>query len=125
MQNITSSNSKVSKPSWAEMAGALENGQNFSLKKQMTRAGPPSGQSKEDRRVIIRLGPDHEARKASPFELPQKIQQLIPDRTFIADVWTVPSGAAILAPTPAKAAALLQYKGAIENRFGNKNVERC
>lgn len=124
LQNVSSTNSKVSKPSWAEKAGVLVNGQNISLKKQTIRSVPPSGQSKEDRRVIIRLGTDHEARKASPFELRQKIQQLIPDKTLIADVWTVPSGVAILAPSPAKAATLLQYKEAIENRFGNANVER-
>ncbi|KHJ31266.1 hypothetical protein EV44_g4120 [Erysiphe necator] len=106
------------------MAGRPENGQNISLKKQVITAAPPSGQSKEDRRVIIRLSSDHEARKASPFQLRQKIQQLIPDKTLIADVWAVPSGVAILAPTSATAAALLQYKGAIENRFGNASVER-
>lgn len=124
LSNMLSSNPKVSKSSWAEKAGAAVNGQNISLKKQTIRASPPRGQSKEDRRVIIRLGPDHEARKTGSFELRQKIQQLIPDKSLIADVWTVPSGVAILAATPAKAAALLQYKEAIENRFGDANVER-
>ncbi|KHJ36239.1 putative effector protein [Erysiphe necator] len=115
--------SKVLKPTWAEKAGVLENGQKIPLKKQTIRATPPHGQSKEDRRVIIRLSPDHEARKISSFELRQKIQLLIPDKTLIADVWTVPSGVAILAPTPAKAAALLQFKEVIENRFGDACVE--
>ncbi|KHJ33276.1 putative effector protein [Erysiphe necator] len=124
LSNISSSNPKVSKPSWAEKASAAVNGQNISLKKQTIRASPPRGQSKEDRRVIIRLGPDHEARKTGSFELRQKIQQLIPDKSLIADVWTVPSGVAILAATPAKAATLLQYKEAIENRFGDAIVER-
>ncbi|KHJ35584.1 hypothetical protein EV44_g4126 [Erysiphe necator] len=90
----------------------------------MRGATPPHGQSKEDRRVIIRLSPDHETRKISSFELRQKIQLLIPNKTLIADVWTVPSGVAILAPTPAKAAALLQFKEVIENRFGDACVER-
>ncbi|POS84893.1 hypothetical protein EPUL_006568 [Erysiphe pulchra] len=123
LQKTTSINSKVSNPSWAEKAGELDNGQKISLKKQDTREIPPRGQSKEDRRVIIRIGPDHKARKISSFKLHQKIQLLIPDRTLIADVWTVPSGVAILAPTPAKAAALLQFKEAIENRFDDAYVE--
>ncbi|POS84300.1 hypothetical protein EPUL_005308 [Erysiphe pulchra] len=123
LSNISFSNPKVSNP-WAEKVGAAENGQNVSLEKQTIRASPPRGQSKEDRRVIIRLGLDHEARKTGSFELRQKIQQLIPDKSLIADVWTVPSGVAILASTPAKAATLLQYKEKIENKFGDAKVER-
>lgn len=33
LQKVSSTSSKGSKPSWAEMAGALENEQNISLKK--------------------------------------------------------------------------------------------
>lgn len=124
LQNTSPTNSKVPKASWAEKTGALENGKVIQLKKQAIRASPPRDQSKEDRRVIIRLGPDHEARKAGSFEIRQQIQQLITDKSLVADVWTVPSGIAILAPTPAKAAALLQFKEAIEKRFGNAKVER-
>ncbi|POS85863.1 hypothetical protein EPUL_004034 [Erysiphe pulchra] len=107
LQKTTPINSKVSNSSWAKNAGVLENGQTISLKKQTIRAKSPRGQSKEDGRVIIRTSPDHEAQKISSFELGQKIQLLIPDKMLIADVWTVPSGVAILAPAPAKAAALL------------------
>ncbi|KAI1003145.1 hypothetical protein K3495_g5056 [Podosphaera aphanis] len=96
----------------------------FSIKKQEMRAKPPQGQIKEDRRVMIRLGPENEARKAGAFELRQTIQKLIPDGNLVSDVWTVPSGVAILAPTAAKAATILQPKSAIENRFGNALVER-
>ncbi|KAI1001781.1 hypothetical protein K3495_g6425 [Podosphaera aphanis] len=88
------------------------------------RAKPPQGQSKEDRRVMIRLGPEHEARKAGAFEPRQTIQKLIPDSNLVSDVWTVPCGVAILAPTAARAATILQSKNAIENRFGNAVVER-
>ncbi|POS81774.1 hypothetical protein EPUL_005764, partial [Erysiphe pulchra] len=79
---------------------------------------PPKGQSREDRRVMIRLGPEHEARKTGAFELRQKVQELVSDKLLVSDAWAVPSGVAILAPTPAKAAAILQNKTAIENRFG-------
>lgn len=73
---------------------------------------------------MIRLSQDHEARKSDFFLLRQKIQKLIPDSTLVVDIWQVPSGIAIVAPTSAKAATILQYKNAIENRFGNAKVER-
>ncbi|POS82009.1 hypothetical protein EPUL_005720, partial [Erysiphe pulchra] len=89
-----------------------------------SRPTPPQGQSKEDRRIMIRLSPDHEARKAEPLLLRQQLQRLIPDPTLVVDAWQVPSGISILAPTPAKAATILQYKDAIALRFGNATVER-
>ncbi|KAI0993427.1 hypothetical protein K3495_g14757 [Podosphaera aphanis] len=73
---------------------------------------------------MIRLSPDHEARKSGTFELQQAIQKLVPDSSLVSDVWRVPSGVVILAPTPAKAAAILQAKTVIEERFGNATVER-
>ncbi|POS83652.1 hypothetical protein EPUL_003478 [Erysiphe pulchra] len=124
LQKTTLINSKVSHPSWAEKAEVLENSQTISLKKQTIRATSPRAQGKEDRRVIIGIGPDHEALKISYFEPRQNVSLHITDKTIIADVWTVPSGVAILAPTPAKAAALLQFNEAIENRFGAACVER-
>lgn len=122
--NILFPNSKVLKPSWAEKAGVAENRQKISPKNQTTKTSLPRWQIKEDRRAIIRLDLGHEAKKIGSFELRQKIQQFIPDKSLIADVRTVPSGVAILAPKPVKAAPLLQYKEAIVNRFGDKNVER-
>ncbi|KAI0999255.1 hypothetical protein K3495_g8942 [Podosphaera aphanis] len=88
------------------------------------RATPPQGQSSEDRRTMIRLGPDHEARKADSYELRQAIQKLVSDSTLVSDVRSVPSGVAMLASTPAKAATILQAKSANETRFGNAIVER-
>ncbi|KHJ31550.1 hypothetical protein EV44_g3688 [Erysiphe necator] len=84
-----------SKDKWAEKA-------NFYL--------PSQGQSKEDRRVMIRLNPDHEARKSGSFELRQTMQKLVPDSSLVTDAWIALSGIAVLAPTPAKAAAILQAK---------------
>ncbi|KAI0997396.1 hypothetical protein K3495_g10789 [Podosphaera aphanis] len=40
------------------------------------------------------------------------------------DGWQFPSGIAVLALTPAKAAIILRYKEAIAARFGNAKVER-
>ncbi|KHJ30375.1 putative effector protein [Erysiphe necator] len=96
----------------------------FNIKKLNTKSTPPKGHSKEDRRVMIRLAPDHEARKTGTFELRLKVQQLVSDKSIVSDVWSVPSGIAILAPTPAKAAAILQSKTVIEDRFGIATVER-
>ncbi|KHJ34729.1 hypothetical protein EV44_g3750 [Erysiphe necator] len=73
---------------------------------------------------MIRLDPEHEARKTGSYELRQSIQNLVSDSSLVSDVWMVPSGVAILASTPVKAAAILQSKSAIENRFGNATVER-
>ncbi|POS81690.1 hypothetical protein EPUL_006417, partial [Erysiphe pulchra] len=73
---------------------------------------------------MIRLGKDHESRKTDPFLLRQQIQSLIPDSSLVADAWHTPSGIAILAPTPAKAAAILQFKEIIARRFGDATVER-
>ncbi|POS82522.1 hypothetical protein EPUL_005211, partial [Erysiphe pulchra] len=88
------------------------------------KAGVENGQSKEDRRVIIRLGQNHEARKCNPFQLRQTIQKLVLDKGLISDVWTVPSGIAIIALTPSKAAAIMQYKKEIETRFGKATFEQ-
>ncbi|KHJ31237.1 hypothetical protein EV44_g4058 [Erysiphe necator] len=73
---------------------------------------------------MIRLGPEHEARKAGPFELRQKIQELVSDKSLVSNVWSVPSGVAILASTPAKAASIMQSKATIEERLGNAIVEQ-
>ncbi|POS82043.1 hypothetical protein EPUL_006227, partial [Erysiphe pulchra] len=89
-----------------------------------SRPTPPQGQSKEDRRIKIRLSPDHEARKAELLLLRKQLQRLIPDPTLVVDAWQVPSGISIFAPTPAKAATILQYKDAIALRFGNATFER-
>ncbi|KHJ32863.1 putative effector protein [Erysiphe necator] len=87
----------------------------FNFKRQTLKATPPQGQSKEDRRVMIRLKSDHEARKNSSFEHRQIIQKLVPETSLVSDAWIVPSGIAVLAPTPAKAAAIIQAKKAIED----------
>ncbi|POS85486.1 hypothetical protein EPUL_002457 [Erysiphe pulchra] len=68
---------------------------------------PPQRQSYEDKRIMVRLNPDHEARKNEPFLLRQQIQHV-----------------AILAPTLSKAAAILQYNEVIAQRFGIAVVER-
>ncbi|KHJ33039.1 putative effector protein [Erysiphe necator] len=73
---------------------------------------------------MIRLEHDHEARKTKPFLLRQQLQSLLPNPSLVADAMQVPSGIAILAPTPAKAAEILQYKDDIERRFGKAVVER-
>ncbi|POS84869.1 hypothetical protein EPUL_003553 [Erysiphe pulchra] len=89
----------------------------FNLKRKTLKASLPQGQSKEDRRVIIRLKPDHKARKNGSFELLQTIQKLVPESSLVSDACIVLSGIVALAPTPTKAAAILQAKKAIENRY--------
>ncbi|KHJ33162.1 putative effector protein [Erysiphe necator] len=93
--------------SWTPKAAGTAIGEPISLKKQVLKGNPPRGQNKEDRRIIIRLDLNHEARKSDPFQLRQTIQNLVPDKTLVSDVWKVPSGVAMLAPTPAKAATLM------------------
>ncbi|KHJ31285.1 hypothetical protein EV44_g3683 [Erysiphe necator] len=122
---IMPNSSANKKNSWA---ARVANGQtsivNNPTPKPRTKPTPPQGQSHEDRRVMIRLEHDHEARKTEPFLLRQQIQRILPDPSLVADTMQVPSGIAILAPTPAKAAAILQYKDVIAQRFGKAIVER-
>ena len=119
------SSSKFKKSSWAATAANGHNNTVINLTQRLTRRpSPPQGQSHEDRRVMVRLNSEHEARKTEPFLLRQQIQRMIPDPSLIADAIVVPSGVAILAPTPAKAATILQYKEIIAQRFGNAVVER-
>ncbi|CAD6498988.1 BgTH12-04642 [Blumeria graminis f. sp. triticale] len=73
---------------------------------------------------MIRLDREHEARKADPFLLRQQVQRLIPDPSLVVYAWQVPSGVAVLAASPAKAASILQHSEAIAARFGNATVER-
>ncbi|KHJ30258.1 putative effector protein [Erysiphe necator] len=110
-------------PTWAKIA-ASQDPANVSFKRRNIKSSPPQGQCKEDRRIMIRLAPDHEARKSGTFELRQTIQKLVTDSSLISDVWNVPSGAAKLASMPVKAAIILQAKKVIEERFGNATVER-
>ncbi|KHJ30024.1 hypothetical protein EV44_g4105 [Erysiphe necator] len=114
-----------SNSSWAAKAanGNIKSFNN-SIRTLPARHTPPQGQSLEDRRIMIRLDKDHEARKVDTFLLRQQIQKLIPDSSLVCDVWHTPSSIVILAPTPAKAAAIMQYKDIIANRFGNAIVER-
>ena len=81
---------------WADIAsGKNLNNKTISLKKQTIKASAPQGQSRENRRIMIRLSPDHEARKTGTHELKQIIQKLVPDSSLVSDVWTVPPGVAI------------------------------
>lgn len=57
---------------------------------------------------MIRLNLDHKARKAEPFLLRQQIQRMISEPTLVVDAMLVPSDVAILTPTQAKAAFILQ-----------------
>ncbi|KHJ34335.1 putative effector protein [Erysiphe necator] len=100
----------INRNTWAVRV-AEEN--NLSLKNSVWEpsakpSNPPKGQSHEDKRIMIRLGHDYEAIKADPFLLRQQIQSLIPDPFLVSDAWQAPSGIAILVPTPAKVATLLQ-----------------
>ncbi|KHJ34792.1 hypothetical protein EV44_g3842 [Erysiphe necator] len=114
-----------SNDTWAEKAKFQSSGTKIlNIKNQTIKASPPQGQSKEDRRVMIRLNPHHEARKSGSFELRQAIQKLVPDSPLVTDGWIVPSDIAALAPTPVEAAVILQAKKATEDRFGNAFVER-
>ncbi|POS83929.1 hypothetical protein EPUL_004258, partial [Erysiphe pulchra] len=111
--------------SWADVTATnISNHKASFFKRQRLLALAPQGQSKEDRKIMIRIGTDHEARKTGAYELKEKIKRLVSDSSPVPDVWKVPLGFAILAPTPAKAATISQAKTAIEENFGNAVVER-
>ncbi|KHJ35127.1 hypothetical protein EV44_g2970 [Erysiphe necator] len=94
--------------SWASRAssGHISVANNFNWR-PFTKLTPPQVQSHEDRRVMIRLECDHEARKTEPFFLHQKLQRVLPYPSLVADAIQVPSVIAILALNPAKAAKIL------------------
>ncbi|POS86653.1 hypothetical protein EPUL_001479, partial [Erysiphe pulchra] len=125
IENVLNNRHQARQDTWAKKAESQDAGiKVFNFKRQILKASAPQGQSKEDRRVMIRLGPGHEARKAGAFELRQMIKELVSDKSLVSNVWSVPSGIAILASTPAKAASNMQSKAAIKERIGNATVER-
>ncbi|CAD6502819.1 BgTH12-05408 [Blumeria graminis f. sp. triticale] len=75
-------------------------------KKTWASKAAAGNQSKGDKRIMIRLDREHEARKADPFLLRQQVQRLIPDPSIVVD------------------ACILQHSEAIAARFGNATVER-
>ncbi|POS84820.1 hypothetical protein EPUL_004464, partial [Erysiphe pulchra] len=69
---------------WAKKAESQDAGiKVFNFKRQILKASAPQGQSKEDRWVMIRLGPEHEARKSEAFKLQQKIKELVSDKSLM------------------------------------------
>ncbi|POS83309.1 hypothetical protein EPUL_005562, partial [Erysiphe pulchra] len=116
--------SMYKKSSWAATAASRHNNAAINLTQRLPRRPtPPQGQSHEDRRVMVRHNSENEARKTEPFLLRQQIQRMIPDLSLVTDAIVVLSGVAILAPTPAKAATILQYKEVIACER-NQAVER-
>ncbi|CAD6503246.1 BgTH12-02913 [Blumeria graminis f. sp. triticale] len=80
-------------------------------------------QSKEDKRIMIRLDSKHEAHNAELFILRKQVQQPVSDPSLFVDAWQVPSGIGVLESSSAKAASILQRKEAIATIFGNVIVE--
>ncbi|POS87820.1 hypothetical protein EPUL_000750, partial [Erysiphe pulchra] len=72
----------------------------------------PQGKSKEDRRVMIRLGPEHKARKAGVFELRQKIKELVSENPLLErqEKWTT----FIIGPIPKRVRCLDGMQDPIE-----------
>ncbi|POS81766.1 hypothetical protein EPUL_006523, partial [Erysiphe pulchra] len=76
--------SKYKKSSWAATAANGHNNAAINLTQRLPRRPtPPQGQSHEDRRVMVRLNSEHEARKTEPFLLRQQIQRMIPDPSLV------------------------------------------
>ncbi|POS84575.1 hypothetical protein EPUL_002800, partial [Erysiphe pulchra] len=93
LQNTSKLNTNSPKATWAQ---------------KVARASPSREQSKEDRRVMICVGSIHEARKTESFELRQKVQNTLPDKSLVSDAWFVPSG----------------FKDTIKKMLGEAIVER-
>ncbi|POS81734.1 hypothetical protein EPUL_006135, partial [Erysiphe pulchra] len=76
--------SKYKNSSWAATAANGHNNAAINLTQRLPRRPtPPQGQSHEDRRVMVRLNSEHEARKTEPFLLRQQIQRMIPDPSLV------------------------------------------
>lgn len=85
---------------------------------------PPKLQSKEDKRVMIRIDKDHPIRQEDPYTIRQKLGQILKNDKVAKDVWAVPSGFTVLANTPAQAAMIIAHASEIENTIGSAKVER-
>lgn len=72
---------------------------------------------------MIRLRPDDEASKNRTFDHRQTIQKSVPESSLVSNACIVPSDTAVLVTIPIKTAAVLQAKKAIDDRFGNANLE--
>lgn len=92
-------------------------------KKRVLRATPPPNQGSNDRRVMIRLRVDHLARQLDDFTVREKIRSVIPDASLVQDLWKANSGFTVLAPSPAKAATLIQHSSSISTALEASNVE--
>ncbi|KHJ35434.1 hypothetical protein EV44_g3664 [Erysiphe necator] len=115
MHRLCAQSVEFKKSSWAATAAKRHNNATINLTQKLPRKpSPPQGQSHEDRRAMVRLNSELEARKTEPFLLQQQIQLMISDPSIVADAIVVLSGVAILAPTPAKAATILEKEVFIE-----------
>jgi hypothetical protein len=115
-----SASSASTQESWASKA------QRAAHLPQQTRPPPlpPKLQSKEDRRVMIRIDKGHPTRQEDPYIIRQKIGQILKNDKVAKDVWAVPSGFTVLANTPAQAATIIAHGTEIENAIGSAKVER-
>lgn len=77
-----------------------------------------------ERRVMVRLEPDNPTRKLEPFALCDQIRSRVSDPSTVKDIWVVPSGLAILSPTPTKAVSLIQDNEEIRVGTGASAVEQ-
>lgn len=122
VRRIADDNQKSNTWAVKSVAGNVNSG-NVDLRRSPRRPAPPQHQSKEDKRIMIRLDSKHEAHNAELFILRKQVQQPVSDPSLFVDAWQVPSGIGVLESSSAKAASILQRKEAIATIFGNVIVE--
>ncbi|KAI0993151.1 hypothetical protein K3495_g15033 [Podosphaera aphanis] len=84
---------------------------------------PPPTTPKSDARVIVRLPANHPLRSEDPFLVRTKLRRLLSRPELIKDIRIVPTGLALVAPSPSQAHDLLEAAKALKPITGEAIVE--
>ncbi|OJD27796.1 hypothetical protein ACJ73_00793, partial [Blastomyces percursus] len=73
---------------------------------------------------MIRLPADHPARNIDPHAIRERVRALLPDPSWISDVWHCPSGVTLATSSTSNAAHVLERSSQLQTSFGDCRVER-
>lgn len=93
-------------------------------KRRVMKASPPRNQGDNDRRVMIRFSDESPVRQMEAYTIRERIRASVQHPDIVQDAWHVKSGVAVLTPSPAKAAELLQDGFKLKVELGAQAVEQ-
>ena len=92
--------------------------------KTTSRAPPATKKQRPDSRVMIRLAPDHPLRYQDSLLVRTRLRSLLEKPELIKDIRSVPSGIALVAPSPDQTPELMQAAIALQAATGVVPIER-